>query len=103
VSWTRPKGDFSKYSLLVTHLVKTRAAATQQQRRSLNPYATWRRPKADEVWLSKEDNEYVVGNLKPGELYKVNRTRFQNEEGQVPHMYCMYMTSDHKWASLRTL
>ena len=30
VSWTRPKGDFSKYSLMVTSLEKTKA---QQQRK----------------------------------------------------------------------
>ena len=39
--------------------------------RTMNAYGTGRKPKADEVWLSKEDSEYVVANLKPGELYKV--------------------------------
>jgi len=51
----------------VTHLEKRLGQQQLQERRM----TTVRRPKADVVWLSKEDSEYVVGNLKPGELYTV--------------------------------
>jgi hypothetical protein len=58
----------------VTHLEKR---LTQQQGRRMT---TVRRPKADVVWLSKEDSEYVVGNLKPGELYTVGSVNRINME-----------------------
>ena len=71
VWWTKPRGTFSKYSLqlvLLNNLASNRLLSIRAK-------------KDEEVWLPKDSLEHVVGNLQPGEMYRVElRTMASDSE-----------------------
>ena len=79
VWWTKPRGSFSKYSLqlfLVNNLTSNRLLSIHGK-------------KDEEVWLPKDSLEHVVGNLQPGEMYRVELRTMASDserclEGKVP-------------------